>query len=269
MKIQGFIRRYPVGALAFFISGRGRAAALGPAFVQGAPYAPTHLVLALGAMLSGPSFAGLILTRIVDGKKGLRALFARMGRWRVGAEWYAAAFLIPPAVILTVLLPLAYLVSPAFSPSFLVVGMAYGLLAGFFEEIGWMGYAFPKMRKNRSALSATLILGILHGVWHVAAGYLGAAGELGPYWLPHFVAMWIGGMTALRVLIAWVYVNTESVLLAQLMHASSTGFLAVLSPTPLSPANETLWYALYALGLWIVAAFVALRYGKRLVRNQT
>ncbi len=50
-------------------------------------------------------------------------------------------------------------------------------------------------------------------------------------------------MTAMRVLIAWTYSNTNSVLLAQLLHASSTGSLAVFSPH-VTAAQESLWYAI-------------------------
>ena len=54
----------------------------------------------------------------------------------------------------------------------------------------------------------------------------------------------------MRVLIGWVYTNTNSILLAQLMHAVSTGCLATFGPASLSPAKETLWYASYAFVLW-------------------
>jgi len=84
--------------------------------------------------------------------------------------------------------------------------------------------------------------------------------------LPFFLAF-IALVAAMRVLIVWVYSNTNSVLLAQLMHASSTGFLIILSPSSVSPAQETLWYAIYAAVLWLVVALVATRYGKRLVQQ--
>jgi hypothetical protein len=71
----------------------------------------------------------------------------------------------------------------------------------------------------------------------------------------------------MRVLIAWVYSNTQSLLLAQLMHASSTGFLVILSPVHTSPAQETMWYAAYAAAVWIAVAIVAARYGKNLARR--
>jgi hypothetical protein len=51
------------------------------------------------------------------------------------------------------------------------------------------------------------------------------------------------------------------------MHTSSTGFLIILSPSPISPANETLWYAVYAVVLWVVVAIVITRYGKRLMQQ--
>ncbi len=56
-------------------------------------------------------------------------------------------------------------------------------------------------------------------------------------------------MTAIRVLIAWVYSNTKSVLLAQLFHAFSTGSLVVFSPPRVTAAQESLWYAVYAAAL--------------------
>jgi hypothetical protein len=68
---------------------------------------------------------------------------------------------------------------------------------------------------------------------------------------------------AIRVIIVRVYSNTKSVLLAQLLHASSTGFLVILSPASVSPAQEALWYAVYAAVLWI-AVIVVVKYGKNL-----
>jgi hypothetical protein len=71
-------------------------------------------------------------------------------------------------------------------------------------------------------------------------------------------------MTAMRILIAWAYVNTKSVLLAQFLHISSTGSLVVFSPPRVGAAQETVWYWVYAAALWIAVAAIVLRSGKSL-----
>jgi uncharacterized protein len=74
-------------------------------------------------------------------------------------------------------------------------------------------------------------------------------------------------MTAMRVLICWIYTNTESVLLAQFMHVSSTGSLVIFSAPRVSAAQEAFWYGLYGITLWVVVAIIAKTYGRRLTRQ--
>ena len=260
--MKTFIKARPLPAyfvLAYAISWGGGFAVLGPKFFRGEAYQLSDTILALLVMLLGPCLSGFMLTRTVDGKIGSRALFSHMRRWRVGYRWYFMAVLTFPILIMAVLSALTRLVSPEFAPSFAKLGIIYGLAAGYFEEIGWMGFAYPKLRLKYSIFKASLILGVLHGVWHGAAGYLGSSQTLGGYWLPHFLLMWCFAMVALRVLIAWIYENTKSLLLAQLAHASSTGFLVVLSPSPITPAGETFWYGLYGLVLWALAAVIIVK----------
>jgi hypothetical protein len=116
---------------------------------------------------------------------------------------------------------------------------------------------------KHSALAVGILLGVLHSLWHLAPDYLVASGTRGAYWLPHF-AMFLVSMTAMRVLVVWVYTNTRSVLLAQLMHASSTGFLSILVPLSLSPRNDTIFYGVYAVALWAAVIVVVARYGKHM-----
>lgn len=269
MKLKTFIQRHPVAAyyiLACMIAWGGSILAVGPKFLRGEAMVFTDVLFIFLPMLAGPSIAGITMTAVIDGKRGLRDLFSRMGKWRVGIRWYAAAVLIPPILITVVLFILTSLVSPVFSPKFFPEGIIIGLLAGFFEEIGWMGFAFPKMELKHNPLTAGIYLGLLWTAWHIVADYLGSSGALGEYWLPNFLVWMVATFTAMRVLIVWVYSNTRSVLLAQLMHAGSTGFLSVLAPS-LSPTNNILFYGVYALVLWLVVLIVAVRYGKDFVRQ--
>ena len=271
MSIRLHLRRHPISLyfiLAFGIAWAGSLAAAAPKLLRGEPLQMSDGLLMFVAMLAGPSIAGIAMTALVDGRAGLHDLWVRMRRWRIDWRWYAAAIFIPPALILAVLLPLSAMVSPVFAPSFVILGIVIGLLAGFIEEIGWTGYAYPRMETRYGALVAALYLGLLHSTWHVVADYLGSSATLGAYWLPHFLAFMTLSMTAMRVLISWVYCNTRSTLLAQIMHASSTGFLAILGPAALSAANDTLWYAVYGTVLWVAVGVIVARYGSSLVRRR-
>lgn len=120
-----------------------------------------------------------------------------------------------------------------------------------------MGFAFPRMARKENALGAAIVLGVLWGLWHMPViDYLGTATPHGAYWLRYFVAF-AAAMTAMRVLIAWIYTNTKSVALSQMMHASSTSSLVVFSPGGVTAGQETMWYAVYAIALWIVVGIVA------------
>lgn len=215
----------------------------------------------------GVGLLGVLLTALVDGRSRLSDLFARMRRWQVSPAWYAVALLIPPVLIWAVLRVLSTFVSPAFAAGLLPLGIVFGVIPGFFEEIGWTGYAFPKMRTaKRSTLATAVLLGVLWGLWHApVVDALGAAAPHGAYWAPFFLAF-IALVTAMRVLIVWIYSNTSSVLLAQLAHASSTASLVVLSASHANPAQEALWYAIYAGALWLVVALVVVMFGVDLVR---
>ena len=142
------------------------------------------------------------------------------------------------------------------------MGILFGIPAGFLEEIGWMGYAFPKMRSESNGLVPSILLGLLWAVWHLPViNYLGTATPHGAYWLPFFLAFSLA-MTGMRVLIAWIYTNTKSILLAQLMHVSSTGSLVLFSAARVTAAQEAMWYALYGTVLWIAVGIVVKTFGR-------
>ena len=263
------MRRHPVVAylfLTFAISWLGALAVVAPRLLRGEAIPKFSGILMFPVMLVGPMFSGILLTRVVDGASGLRELFSRMWRIRVGAAWYAA-LLIPPATIFFVLLVMKTFISPVFAPNRFFIGVSFGIVAGFFEEIGWMGFAFPKMSKTGNMLGAGVSLGVLWGCWHIPViDFLGTATPHGSYWFQYFLAF-TGAMTAMRVLIGWIYANTKSVVLAQLMHASSTGSLVVLSPNGVTAAQEAMWYAIYAVALWLIVAIVATLCGKGFTRR--
>ncbi len=252
--------RHPVAcyfALTFFLSWLGALLVAAPHLLRREPLPNLTGILMFPAMLLGPSLSGIFLTRIFDGPAGLRDLFSLMRRFRFPARWYAA-LLIPPVFVLGILLLLKTFVSPVYSPNRFWIGLAFGIPAGVFEEIGWTGFAFPKLSAKLPPLRAAILLGLLWGCWHIPViNFLGTAVPHGAYWL-HFFLAFTAAMTAMRVLISWLYAHTKSIPLAQLMHACSTGSLVVFSPPAANAPQEALWYAAYAAALWLLVAALAL-----------
>src|SRR5437764_1409563 len=67
--------------------------------------------------------------------------------------------------------------------------MGFGIPAGFLEEIGWTGYAFPNMCRRLSLLTAGILLGLLWGFGHLPViDFLGTATAHGRYLFPYFLA---------------------------------------------------------------------------------
>jgi membrane protease YdiL (CAAX protease family) len=207
-------------------------------------------------MVVGVGAIGLVMIAVTDGQPGQRDLRAR---WRkpVRPRWLLT-LLIPPLAILGVLLMLSLAVSDDFRPNFFVFGFAAGFLAGAFEELAWTGFAYPRMRVGFGPFVGAVALGVLWGLWHVPV--IDSLGAASPHRsaLPAFIAAFIAVLSAVRVLISWIYNTTQSLLMAQLFHASSTGSLVVLSASRVTPAQEAGWYFVYAALLWIivVTAFI-------------
>jgi membrane protease YdiL (CAAX protease family) len=276
--INVFITRHPVltyFALAFALSWGAVLIVVG-----GVPGPKTQseelLPFALLAMYIGPSVAGLLLTALVAGRAGLRELLSRLLRWRVGARWYAVALLTAPLSV-TVALFALWLRSPAFLPGILTTsdkmspllfGLVAGLATGFFEELGWTGFALPRLRRRYGVLTTGLIVGLLWGAWHFLVNVWGSDSSSGGLALALFLpAVLFSFLPAYRVLMVWVYDRTESLLVAMLMHASLVAFWQISTPPAIAGVALVIWYLVWAAVLWVVVAAVAVASHGRLSRQ--
>jgi membrane protease YdiL (CAAX protease family) len=275
IKTKSFVVRHPLvgyfviaygitwGGILIFLASRGFQ--LTSLQVQDASL---MFVIIFLAMLLGPSTSGLVLTSVLDGRNGLRQVWLRIRRWQVGLRWYVIALLTVPALTLVMLSVLSTFVSTIYVPSFRIVLGIAGLMAGFFEEIGWTGFATPRLLNRHDPLKAGFFLGLLWAFWHMLADFSGNISNLSvAEWIAWFVIYWVLPLTAYRILMTWVYSHTQSLFLAQLMHASYTGWLIVLSPV--TPNTDLLWQAIFAVVLWILVGIVAIsqRRPRQLVRD--
>jgi membrane protease YdiL (CAAX protease family) len=274
--IASHVRQHPVRAyfaLTFAISWGAALLAIGGAgSMRGTtPASDPRFAYALVAMLAGPSVTGLLLTGLVSGRAGYRELRSRLLEWRVGARWYAAALLTAPVLMAATLVALTF-ASPAFLPgivttdrktSLLLVSLAVGLSAGVVEEIGWTGFAVPALRRRHGVVTTGLIVGTVWSAWHILPNVWAASAAAGELALPVYFAgiaagVFVGYLTAFRVLMVWVYERTRSLFVAMLMHVSLTASLLTLNPLALAGANLTLFSYALATVLWVAAA-IAIR----------
>ena len=280
MSVTGFIKRHPVSsffALAFAYSWIwwGVLFVVAPkGFEAGrAEMGALALYGLFGA--AGSSFASIVATRIVDGRAGLRALFSRLSKWRVSFAWYAVALFITPLLLTAILSALSFVVSPVFLPALITsrnivallgFGIIVGLVAGILEELGWTGFAIPKLQARHSALATGLMVGVVWGIWHFLPDFWGRVGSFGAFYILNYIVFVIG-VVAYRILIVWVYNNSKgSLLLAVLMHASFSGSQAMFIP-PLSAADWVRVQVVFAAVLWLVVAVVVAATGKQLIRE--
>lgn len=167
--------------------------------------------------LFGPALAAIIMAAVTDGKAGVKALLSRVVRWRVGLPWYVVALGLP-TVLSLVTAGLSYLLGVSESVQ---VGVFTGIELVLFvavvgEELGWRGYALPLLLEKRSTLTASLILGVLWGLWHLPTFLVPGTPQYGLP-LSAFVLLTI----EYSILMTWVFLHTRgSVMIATLFHGA-------------------------------------------------
>ncbi len=236
---------------------------------------PRFLFIALTAPVA-PAIVGLVLTGLVAGGAGYRGLLARLLRWRVGVRWYAVALLTAPLLTLAAaaLLALA-LRSTGFLPAILTTpdplglllpGVVGGLVAGFCEELGWTGFAIPRLRLRYGVPATGLVVGVVWGAWHFPL-FRESASFSGVLPFALLLVQLFAWLPAYRVLMVWVYDRTGSLLVAILMHASLIATQLILLPAITGEANTLVWILGWAAALWVVVAVAAVATGGQFTRQ--
>ncbi len=207
------------------------------------------------AAFAGPALASLTVTAIISGRAGVGQLLRRCVQWRVGIQWYLIAifgflliFLLGYSVFLGVNLPLALLAqSPLLLTVFLPQAVLIILTASFAEELGWRGFALPRLQHRYGPVLGTVILGSLHGLWHLPVFFTQV---LGPFSLPNYAGFLFVAIAA-AFLYTWIFNHTRgSVLLATLTHGfgdAAGGLVGLLIPVQLVISG---WAQPFVNGNW-------------------
>jgi membrane protease YdiL (CAAX protease family) len=146
---------------------------IGPLHV---PEGISGIVRLLGVLM--PATSGLLLAARAGGRGAVGRLLGRLALWRVGWQWWLAAVVVTPALLIISGLVYNWLWGhppvmrqPPVAPAALVVNVFFLALATLGEEIGWRGVALPALQRRHSALAASAVLGLLGATWHL------------PFWL--------------------------------------------------------------------------------------
>jgi membrane protease YdiL (CAAX protease family) len=169
----------------------------------------------------GPTLSALIVTAVTQGKQGMKELWGRITKWRVGGIWWVVA-LSPLIVGVLVALVMGLLTNNRvslrdlgeihFLPPLGIGALFLWILTfGIGEEIGWRGYALPRLQSDRSALYATTILVFFWALWHLPQFFY--------LFDPSIAIGWIIGLYAGAIVFTWLFNSTEgSILVVAVFH---------------------------------------------------
>ncbi|MEJ2599379.1 MAG: type II CAAX endopeptidase family protein [Anaerolineales bacterium] len=178
----------------------------------------------------GPTLAAIIMTRITEGKEGLHRLRQRLAQRRAGWQWYLLILVgIPALILLGIVIQPGMLASfQGLTPRLLVTYPLYFAIVFFGvalpEEIGWRGFALPRMQPLYGPLWGTLLLGVLWSFWHLlfflTPAHGGGPGTSFTTFLTSFSYFFLMVM-AITIIFTWVFNHTGgSIFIANLVHAA-------------------------------------------------
>jgi membrane protease YdiL (CAAX protease family) len=205
--IAAYIKRHPL--VTYFVT----------AYVFTWLSIPLLLVdLALGVFgLLMPAVAAILVVWLSEGKPGVRRLLHPLSLWRLHPLWYGVALGLPMllSIVTVALTGLAgrpvQLETSQLSPLVVVI---FVMVVG--EEIGWRGFALPRLLQRYSPVTASLLLGVLWACWH-APMFLIPGTPMFDIPVPAYF-LWV---VALSFLFTWLYQRTQgSLLLATLFHGA-------------------------------------------------
>ena len=234
---------------------------------------PIPLLIVMGYM---PTLAAVIVTSQTKGREGVKALFRKLLIARVGRIWYrfaicGIAILAGMTIVLYNALgngPVISILSehvPAVSGPiqlvfilvlmYLVIGLVNG------EEIAWRGFALPRLQAKYSALTSSILLGIIWTLFHLPLFFTVTGSSQADMSFMIFLISTV----SISILYTWMYNNTRgSVLIAYLFHAAANTWTQVFS---IDHSNRFVDWTLTGLIVFTAIIVIALAGAENLSRK--
>ena len=236
--IKATIARHPAGAFLIFFYVTGwiffLPALLGTSgfglFAYDLPPQPSILLLTIVGLAGG----AFLVTRIADGKDGVRELRSRYFTWRTGPQWYLLALFGAPLLLLvgaavvqgTSVLGAFGANLPQFLPNYVLQVVLIAVLISLWEETGWMSFLTARWQKRFGPVFASLMVAPLFGLGHFPllflAGGLTDSGRLTASEVPEYIFyLLVLFAIPVRLILTWVFNSTGGSLpLVAMLHAS-------------------------------------------------
>ena len=215
-----------------------------------------------------PSISALIIAAVIGGRSEVKRLLSGFTRWKVGLRWYfAAAFLFIGPLLITLIYMALGNSNPVSLAGITLISFLGQVVFNFFsgpfsEELGWRGFALPRLQMKHNALVSSLILGVIHTFWHLPLYFIAGSSQMGIP-LPIYLVL----VTSVNIYINWLYNNTRgSLVIAVLAHFAfdATGLLTeYLKLMPPMLFNMTAGPMLGMLVIVIVIVFGAKHLSKK------
>jgi membrane protease YdiL (CAAX protease family) len=212
-----------------------------------------------------PAMVAIAMTARTEGRAGVLALLHCLLQWRVGPRWFvfAAGYMAAIKLIVALVHRIATGAWPRFGDTpWYVIVMAIVISTPFQagEEIGWRGYALPRLAEHFGFARASMLLGLIWACWHLPLFFIRGTDTTGQSFPVYLLQI-----TALSVAITWIYAHTNgSLLLTMLMHAAINNTKDIVPSAVEGATNafapSTSLVAWITVGLmWITAAYFLLR----------
>jgi len=172
-----------------------------------------------------PLQVAIVLTGVEKRWAGVRALLAQAVRWRFGVGWYAVAILLAP-LVWAVSLAIGQILGAGAAEVRLDVLIP---IAAIGEELGWRGYALPRLQVRMRPLPASLLIGVVWAAWHLPYYAFPDAHAL-PLALDF--ALFSAAIISESVLATWIYNSTGGSVLATMLYHHSIHVASIIPVNP-------------------------------------
>lgn len=208
--------------------------------------------------------AVLVLMYLIRKDSGVKNLLKKWTKWRVAPKYYLAA--VSPFAVVGGVTAIYLVLGGAPPGSELNFGFAMLLGTAILviftgatgEELGWRGFALPQLQSRFDALTASVLIGLWWGIWHIPSWFM-----LGQVITPMYVFTFMFGCVVESVFIAWLVNSTDgSVLMSSIFHYSmniSAGLFAALLGLITYEALGLMKALVYS----VIVIILVIRYGRQ------